>query len=848
MKELILDKIRIQFLSKDIIRVEYNKNKEFLDETTFFITNRNVDSKNMSLKLESDEFNYIVSFGDYILKIPFKQLSLNGVCILNKQGEIIYKYKKITNSGELPSLNKTPEIFPLIDSPRIIIPNHEYSYIDNIDNNGFFIEKQAQDLYLLITNKDPIKLRKLYVEITGRNELVPLSLFGLFNSKYYKYTQKEAEQVILDYKQNDIPLDTIVIDTDWRLASDRGIGYDVNTSLFPDMKGFFTFAHNHHVEVMFNDHPEPVEKASHLLDPKEVKYRESRLQEHLKNGLDYWWYDRNWSTKLISPIKKITPETFGLYLFHNITKHHYQSIAKNNNIYRRPIIMGNVDDIRNGKYVKVNSSASHRYSIQWTGDIGSDYSTLQNEIKNMIKASNNCVAYVNSDCGGHTGNPDKNTYIRWLQFGIFTPILRPHCTNSCVPFREPWVYDRQTLDISREYINLRYRLLPLIYKQAFENYQTGLPIFKSLSYYYPNDNKALNNYSEYMLDNCLLIAPYFENSTKPLPKKVYQQEVKATYFDNVDFKGKPILIKNYSKIHRYLYNTRAEKEVPIYNYSTIYETSIKFDDDVDLYVVSDDGVSVFINDELMFEDKRFHASEKNFVASLNKNTSYKVCVKHFQGGGESIISLEYAKRKRKSTKSFYLPNGNWIDPFTNKEYLGNKTYRREFKIHEMPLFIKLGSLIPLIDNAQNTKLQTWNRMTFDYYPSKDHEYTSYIYEDDTLSTAYKYNQYSISPFSAKYNYEEDCFEICFYKTKGKFEGNRYISNRNITLKIHKTKEIKGIHKILINNKELPFKEIKKIKDEFILTTGEKSNSTIYSISFNHKSSSITKIKIYLKIL
>ena len=61
-----------------------------------------------------------------------------------------------------------------------------------------------------------------------------------------------------------------------------------------------------------------------VFDPKEVRYREEKLQGLMELGLDTWWYDRNWHTKLNSPSKRVLPETFGLYLFEEITKHFYE--------------------------------------------------------------------------------------------------------------------------------------------------------------------------------------------------------------------------------------------------------------------------------------------------------------------------------------------------------------------------------------------------------------------------------------------------------------------------------------------------------------------------------------------
>ncbi|HCY50140.1 MAG TPA: hypothetical protein DHU79_07760, partial [Clostridiales bacterium] len=141
-------------------------------------------------------------------------------------------------------------------------------------------------------------------------------------------------------------------------------------------------------------------------------------------------YDRNWHTKLVSPAEGIEPETWGMYIFSEVTKHAWQKKAKNNVVYRRPDIMSNVDNIVNGRYCGIGNSASHRYSIQWTGDVGSDNFALAEAVTDMLRCGDNAIPYAHPDCGGHTGNPDKDLYLRWMQFGSLASVLRPHCTNT----------------------------------------------------------------------------------------------------------------------------------------------------------------------------------------------------------------------------------------------------------------------------------------------------------------------------------------------------------------------------------------------------------------------------------
>ena len=268
MEQIVYGNLRVQFLSEDIVRIERAEKGGFCDRDTFFIPDR---AQYADTHIGYSQEGNVVCFGAYELYLPENGRSLSGVK-LEKNGRRVYTYRRQKNSGELPPLDKTPEVFAVVDCPRIFIPEGGYS----AERKGeYAVEENVQDIYLLLCAKDCKKLRRLYVELTGRSELVRLSTLGGWNSKYYAYTEEEAKQLILDYEKHDIPLDNMVIDTDWRDCAD-GWGYDINTKLFPDMKRFLDFAHAHGVEVMFNDHPEPVEGA-HVFEGKEIAYREENM-------------------------------------------------------------------------------------------------------------------------------------------------------------------------------------------------------------------------------------------------------------------------------------------------------------------------------------------------------------------------------------------------------------------------------------------------------------------------------------------------------------------------------------------------------------------------------------------
>ena len=602
-REYRSDGFRVQFLAKDIVRIEYANDAEFCDQETFFVPARNFEG-GVDFTAQNVRGGVRLVFGGCELFLPHGGRGMSGI-VLSQEGKAVYRCRELSNTGELPSLGKTPEVFAVSDNPRIRVPAGGYTYRGEIKNSGYVIEKDVRDVYLLLCGRDAKKLRRLYVQLTGRCSLVRLSVLGAWNSKYYKYSEESAKRVILDYEKYGIPLDHMVIDTDWRAASDRGIGYDIDAKLFPDMRRFFGFAHSHGVEIMFNDHPEPVDGAKDLLDPKEVRYREEKLQGLLALGLDTWWYDRNWHTALLSPVSEIYPETFGLYLFEDITRHYYEKAA-DCGAYIRPLVMGNVNNIWNGNYEAIRDSASHRFGIQWTGDITSDPISLASEVKTLIRASDSGIIYVNSDCGGHIGDPDKELYLRWIQFGVFSPVFRPHCTNDVKRFREPWLYDEETLDIARAFIKMRYRLLPVLYANAFNSYLSGEPLFRGLGWEYPADKKALACDTEYMLGKDILVAPVAGERMQKPKQTCYTAPVKAVFFDGTELAGEPIAEATYKTLDLELDNASPTEGVPVYHFSARFETRVKFEKDTELFLLCDDGATVYVDGRQVFRDDKTH--------------------------------------------------------------------------------------------------------------------------------------------------------------------------------------------------------------------------------------------------
>ena len=137
-----------------------------------------------------------------------------------------------------------------------------------------------------------------------------------------------------------------------------------------------------------------------------------------------------------------------------------------------------------------------------------------------------------------------------MQVGSLLPVLRPHCSNMVIRYREPWNYDEETEDICRNYFSLRYRLLEKIYKDAHKSYEDGSPLVKSLSWDYPKDKNCTKYFGEYFFADILVgyldyaSANFCQKSL--LSGKDYVGKIKCRYYLGTNLEGEPILEKEYT--------------------------------------------------------------------------------------------------------------------------------------------------------------------------------------------------------------------------------------------------------------------------------------------------------------
>jgi alpha-glucosidase (family GH31 glycosyl hydrolase) len=157
--------------------------------------------------------------------------------------------------------------------------------------------------------------------------------------------------------------------------------------------------------------------------------------------------------------------------------------------------------------MRSGSTGTQRFGIiPWSGDVNRTWGGLRPQMEISMQMGLQGIAYMHSDLGGFGGaNDDPELYVRWLQYGVFQPIFRPHGQEE-VP-SEAIFKDEKTKQLAKEAIELRYQLLPYNYSLAFENHINGTPLMRPIFMEDSSAHWSDSMATEYMWGSCFLVKP-----------------------------------------------------------------------------------------------------------------------------------------------------------------------------------------------------------------------------------------------------------------------------------------------------------------------------------------------------
>ena len=831
---ILNDKVRITPLSETVVRLEEKGKNGFEDRETFYVLGRDrFSAPESSFTTVGEEV--VFSAGAYRVHAPQAATDLSDIYVTDETGVTLYKYNGVSLPNTyLPSPSDDLRGWYMSDYPRIVPGENGYSVLEEeLELNGWDFENEAPDVYVFIPDNYK-NFCEDYVTLTGKTNLVDIKNLGFWDSRWYVYNDEMALQQIQDYLDKGYSIDMLVIDTNWRKGDVNqtpgmdpavgGMGYEIDKDLFPNMSEFMDKAHEMGVNIIFNDHPEPTTGNSNGLEKDEIEFRSDNLKLILSYGLDMWWYDRNWHTALNSADRDLSVFAWGMYAFQFIENEYYQELSEEEleDYARRAIIMGNVDGCLHGNWKYASDLSAHRYSIQWTGDIGVDEHALYLEIRDSIYGSvENGIPYISSDIGGHTSSVTDDMYSRWMQYGALSAICRVHCTHETYCHQEgrmPWLFGDTAEEVTKEYVGMRYNLMPTYYSLAAENANTGLPILRRLDIVYPQYQEASRN-DEFLLGDGILVAPINEAYIKEgfgdgffthTENGVLKNGLLGSYYANRDCSGEPVYRKSDNDFVLD-WGLAGPKGLPSDNFSIEWKGNFKVGDtDMKFSFFADDRVQVRIDNKTVVnsydEDKQEHRYDVLFETGYySAGTSHTIEIKYVEEGNNAHFYM-YGIEKPTLGSSYcydsrevFLPDGIWIDVWSGKEYQGPFTYTVKHPLETSPIFVRKGSLAVLAPDMKNLDEKDWSELTLDAYPSASLAQTT-LYEDDTVTQAYKDGHYRTTKITA--GAEDGIYTIRFGKAIGEFEGEKAFTSRKWNVRLHAFDELGEVKSVTVNGKRV----------------------------------------------
>jgi hypothetical protein len=393
-----------------------------------------------------------------------------------------------------------------------------------------------QDGYIFAYGHDYKQGLKDLATLTGPSELLPRWAYGMWYSEYYDRTAADYENTILPkFRADGVPLDVLVTDTDFK-APDTWDGWEIDTTKFPDPKGFFDWAasqglHNTlniHSSIVPNDpqFAQAMATAKNKLtksgsnyvfdwgDPDQLKAYFDLHQTMEQQGADFWWLD--WCCdNSFSSLKGVTPDAW-------INQQYADD--SNKTIGRGFAFSRAFGSLQAGGYsgptgVPTGPWADKRTTVHFTGDTTSTWSTLAFEVGyTPAESAATGLSAVSHDIGGFNNDGTQakgaepgstkdadDLYARWVQLGTFQPIDRLHGNHSD---RLPWQYGTAAKTSAEKFMNLRENLVPYTYTLAEQANRTGIPVVRATYLEYPDQADAYAAAGkEYFYGPDVLVAP-----------------------------------------------------------------------------------------------------------------------------------------------------------------------------------------------------------------------------------------------------------------------------------------------------------------------------------------------------
>lgn len=519
--------MRITLLADALFRIEKSETMRFCDHATQIVWFRDADEIRKTVELSETacivktaaaELHLAASLEDsYILLADGRRAALSN------EGNLKGTYRTLDAcDGNLcyPDWNEEGITYPIelgdgvLSRTGVAVLDDSKSLLLKEDGTIAPRETKEIDLYVFAFGCSYRRAIQALYRISGAPPVIPRYALGNWWSRYWAYTQQEYLDLMDAFTDQGLPFTVATVDMDWHPSKNLPggesgwTGYSWNTELFPDYRAFLRELHERGLHVTLNLHPAlgvrwfevqyeamarrmGVDPASRETIPFNLvstdflnAYFDVLHKPYERDGVDFWWVD--WQQGTETGVEGLDP----LWMLNH---YHSLDIAKE----KEQLILSRFSGI-----------GSHRYPLGFSGDTFMTWKSLEHLISFTARASNAGYSWWSHDIGGHTnGYKDHELFVRFVQFGVFSPINRLHSTNSPVLAKEIVSYCGGTGLIAREYLRLRHAMLPFLYTADCETAEQGLALIEPMYYQYPHVPEAYACDAQYLFGRQMIAAP-----------------------------------------------------------------------------------------------------------------------------------------------------------------------------------------------------------------------------------------------------------------------------------------------------------------------------------------------------
>jgi len=482
--------------------------------------------------------------------------------------------------------------------------------------------------------------------------LLPRYALGNWWSRNINYSDNDIDELITKFDYHQIPMSVLLLNADWHIRNYNGqnmkSGYTWNKERFANPMTTIEKLHQKGIRLGLNVDPSeglfPYEQQYNkalpytngvvdkpilldLLNPRLVDVYFKLFVHPLDNaGVDFFWIDTDDKKKLND-----------LWILN-----HYHFNDMKRDYKRRPMVLS-----RNHRI------AAHRYPVTYTGKTVVSWDVLKALPFYNGSGANIGVSYYSHDIGGYyKGTEDNELYIRYVQLGVFSPILKFGADDGKYYKREPWRWSIKTHTIAKDYLTMRHRLIPYLYTEAYNYYKNGTPLIKPLYHTNPEAYDDINYRNEYFFGSQLFVSPIINKKDYIMDRVIHKFYMPAGIWYDFSTGKKFPGEKAYTSFYKdqdYPVFARQGAIIPFGNNENINDTTPPTDMEIQIFPGQNNSYKLYEDDGLSdLYRKGYHLTTVIDYNYLPNN--YTVIVRALEGKSNIISEYRNYKFRFRNTK------------------------------------------------------------------------------------------------------------------------------------------------------------------------------------------------------